>query len=140
MTAHKGVTIRDADTGEVMHRLPTDHCCSGAAFSPNGRWLAVMADAKIELWELATGRQGRSIEGAAGSGGAVRFSSAVFTPDSRYLISVQDGGGFRLWDTFTGQEVRKWPLPGADHIAISPDGRWLAVIAAQDLTVWRRTD
>ena len=146
-TGREGVTIRDAETGKEVRRLPVKDVRALAA-SPNGRWLAVATySKKIELWEADTGRQGRTIEADS--------ESAVFTPDSRSIVSMNDND-LRLFDTFTGREVRKWQVESrsdgtfilewahlqqnlADRIVFSPDGRWL-VVAGYDLTVWKRAE
>lgn len=133
------VTIRDARSGAILHTLPSkSFYCRGAVVSPDGRWLALPDNKKIELWEVATGRQGRTIE--LPENFAASDQGAIFTSDSRYVITV--GPEFLyLWDTFSGSQVRKWPHEGPLRgIAVSPDGQWMAGIAERGITVWRRVE
>jgi WD40 repeat protein len=58
----------------------------------------------------------------------------TFTPDGRYLVTAGDDKVVRVWDWHTGQTVRiirgqaGYGRDGAiGAIAISPDGKWLAV-------------
>lgn len=58
----------------------------------------------------------------------------IVTPDQRYLVSASDDKTIRVWDIATGKEVRKilgQVGPGPEGkifaMALSPDGRWLAV-------------
>jgi WD40 repeat protein len=132
-----GVSIHEAETGKQIQRLGTK--AWPVTFSPDGRWLAAMAGTKMELWEVATGLQGRTIEGGASDASALEFNHAVFTPDSRYIISVNESA-LRLWEVRTGREVHQWPVEGyAGEIALSADGRWL-VLTGTHLTVWRRAE
>ena len=58
----------------------------------------------------------------------------VFTPDGRYVVSAGEDKVIRVWDRRTGTTVRSirgQTTEGQDGkvfaIALSPDGRWLAV-------------
>ncbi len=70
---------------------------------------------------------------------AYTLSTAVFSPDSRLILSAGESGTIRLWDLFTGQLLGDF----AGHqgavldVAFSPDGR-RAVSSGQDgtLRVW----
>ena len=148
-TSDKGVVIRDTVTGKIIQQLPTQHCCAGSAFSPDGRWLAVMntgGPGPMELWEISTGRQRRTFVSPP-LVNHLAFYGAVFTPDAGYIVSFisSDGWdnppGIRILDTFTGREMRKWPAKNPKSIALSPDGRWLALLDHDSsIAVWKRAD
>jgi len=60
--------------------------------------------------------------------------NVAFSPDGRRVASVatdygfQPGGkGMKVWETGTGRIL--YELPGVNHLAWSPDGRWLAAPA-----------
>src|SRR5215472_17215107 len=60
--------------------------------------------------------------------------SITFTPDGKYLVSAGEDKVIRVWDWRTGKTVRTirgQVGPGSEGkvfaMALSPDGRWLAV-------------
>jgi WD40 repeat protein len=149
-TGEEGVTIKDSETGKTIQQLPTGNCCQGAAFSPDGRWLAVTGNRdKIELWEIATGTQRRSFVSPrllnVDLWDRAYFSAVIFTPDSRHIVSLEinDGNEVSIWllDTLTGHDIRKGPLKSPVTMTLSRDGRWLAVLNKDaSVTVWKRPD
>lgn len=102
------------------------------AFSPNGRWLATGSfDGTIILWEVATGREVRTLRGHT-----LGVSSVAFSPDGRWLISGSADKTIKVWEVATGLELRT--LTGhADvttSVEFSPDGKHLAS-ASGDKTI-----
>src|SRR5437588_5318926 len=96
-------------------------------YSPTGNLLASGGkDGTIRLWEgTGTNPEPRAV--LTGNKSAVRL--ARFTPRGNQIVSVCDGGQVQLWDVVTETPVREWSLEKtlAHSIAISPDGRYLAV-------------
>lgn len=133
-------------------RLPADEL-SGAAFSPDGRWLA-FADWDLHLYAFPSQeriasfeRQGIQRPGPLpdrGSAvvGVVRegWSNALFTPDGQTLICGAPSGVIFLWDVPSG-EIRR-ALTGHDGgimaLALNPAGTRL-VSSGYDKTLrlWR---
>ncbi len=147
----EGVTVRDAESGKIIQQLSSKNCCHGAAFSPDDRWLAVMDESndKIELWEVATGRQRRTFVSPPLPSRHLYYYAAVFTPDSAYIVSITKASnneadkyiGIRLLDTLTGRDLHKWPSHDPNAIALSSDGRWLALLDNDSsITIWKRAD
>jgi len=68
--------------------------CSGVAFAPDGRTLAVACeDGAVRLWNLATRR-----EVAVLKHGKAPLRYVVFSPDNQTLVSVAENGTTRFWD------------------------------------------
>jgi RNA polymerase sigma factor (sigma-70 family) len=125
------VFLWDADTGKELHRLVA-HERPGqvyaVAFSSDGKILATGGDHGIRLWETATGRQVRQLEGQLERG-------LAFSPDGKVLASGHGTGEVCLWDVASGQRQgqlqghqkdKDRPLTGVKCVAFSPDGKLLA--------------
>ena len=116
------------------------------AFSPDGKLLlAGREDNKAKLWDAATGRslrvlQGHGLrpEGLDPSGGALeqgigqgrnhikdRVESVAFSPDSKQALTGGDDWTARLWDVATGREIRTFQghIVKVTSVAFSPDGK-----------------
>jgi WD40 repeat protein len=107
---------------------------NSVAFSPDGRLLAsgscgqgnyiiICTQGEIRLWEVASGREVRSL-----SGHTSWVNSVAFSPDGRLLASGSHDKTIKLWEVASGREVRS--LTGhtddVNSVAFSPDGRLLA--------------
>ena len=62
------------------------------------------------------------------------INSLAFTPDGKFIVSASDDKVIRIWDWRAGKTVRTirgQSGPGDEGkiyaMALSPDGRWLAV-------------
>jgi WD40 repeat protein len=100
-----------------------------AAFTPDGRRLAVADGKSIVLHDSMTGKV---VERFAGGhdGNVVRIA---FSPDGTRMISGGDDTKVRLWDMTTGEKLQETPAFGLYativHLTFSPDGTRFAAAA-----------
>ena len=136
------VTLLNADTGtpvRTITRREQSNNVSGIAFTPDGAFLAVEDLYEIRLWDVATGRLVRTLDGR------VTVSALAITPDGKHLLAAvwdNKNRGVPVWDVATGKRVRT--LAGHDHVmtaavAVSPDGRWVATAGGPALNIADRT-
>jgi RNA polymerase sigma factor (sigma-70 family) len=139
---------------------------SGMAVSPDGKLLAAADDPRglinqpspIHLWDRATGKELRQLEGHIGEG---PIRGLAFSPDGKLLASAGTGPGdqsIRLWDVESGKELRRFAKSvdepalrtraaryaaakfrrfagSVDVLAFSPDGKTLAGTGLSDSVV-----
>jgi WD40 repeat protein len=97
------------------------------AFARDGRRIAsASADQSVIVWGAATGRKETTLVGHT-----TRVSGLAFAPGGDWLASVDRDGNVIVWDLAQRQPRLKFTDPGgwmtAECLAVSPDGRWVAV-------------
>jgi RNA polymerase sigma factor (sigma-70 family) len=131
----RGAWLWDVATGNPVRQFlgspPRKDWVRAVAFSPDGKTLATAGPNTIRLWEPATGKELRALEGHGSTVGCIGFS-----PNGRYLVSGSADHTVRLWDTASGQEIRAFRGHEAEvlAVAVSPDGK-LAASGALDHSV-----
>jgi RNA polymerase sigma factor (sigma-70 family) len=122
--------------GPRMERvqLSHGHQVGSVAFSPDGKILATGGrNSTFRLWEMATGKELRQIQGHPGTGLFVAFSL-----DGKLLATAASCGDNPLcvWETATGKELRRFQghLHGVVFVAFGPDSQTL-VSVSNDHTV-----
>lgn len=92
--------------------------CSQTAFSSDGRWLAVLSDRQLLLYEAATGKLVHSLAHDAGC------SWFDFRPDLK-VIAVCTEQAVELWDLTTGTPAGrlKEGVPVATALSYTRDGK-----------------
>ena len=119
------VFIHDVARGQIMAVLPMANVVSAVAFSPDGATLACGTIDKVTLWDVARRREFGAIRGL--KGGAICLD---FTRDGSTLAVSAESQAPQLWDVrqvTAGGHVWKYESNGVQALAISPDGRRLAV-------------
>jgi WD40 repeat protein len=125
--------VWDIETGEELCLLgkPGEDAC-WAAYSPDGKVLAVSFVANIRVWDTTTWKEMVLLQGHQGG-----INHIAFARDTNRLVSGDLRGGLRVWDLTTGNE---WVLEGEQsnvcNVAISPDGSKCATVGDAVLAVW----
>lgn len=125
---------------EIIPQLGHTKGVQAVCFSPDGRLIAsASSDSRVKLWEVATGRELRTLVGHRAE---VHF--VAFSPDGRTLASAGHDNSVRLWDVETARLLRT--LTGFpddqffDSVTFSPDGRLLAgavqILNAATIRLW----
>jgi WD40 repeat protein len=145
-------------SGKVLCQLPrvqltrftARQFCRPVAFSSDGRLVAVLTEDKLvqvvdtmtgnEKYSLGTGTDGERVFQRWEPGGSSRAGDVCFSGDCRFLACWLAGeDGVRIWDMKTGTQ-RLWlrdlgQQGGEAHLALSPDGRLLA-IGNRKIEIW----
>jgi eukaryotic-like serine/threonine-protein kinase len=108
------------------------------SWSPDGKRLATgnVNSCDIQIWESATGRALNTL-----AAGGEDLLAVAWSPDGTRLASGHLGNWARVWDTATGQELRKLQHAGSvSSVAWRRDGKQLATATwAQNVNVWDAT-
>ena len=128
------VGLWDAATGVLCATFPHPGVVHGLAYGPDGSWLvtACLADNRLRIWDVATARPRKEIAIPSGN-----LRSVTVRPDGlRLAVSAFVGEDkvhhLHVYDVESGK--RLFSTIGSVR-AYSPDGRWLAVVNADECTL-----
>ena len=125
----------------------TDTSARSAGFSyhvalvcrDDGKYLAAeTAEANIFLYSPGDPRSGKNLKGHSG-----RMMCLSFTKDAKTLVSLDDGGMIRFWNTDDGKEIAQLSVPAMKDqtlkgnlafVAVAPDAKLLAVTLPDETT------
>lgn len=123
------VYLSNLETGQQQLLHDFKRSVRGAAFSPDGTWLAVgLPDREVGLWHFSGTPSGPAETTRRLKGHPHDVWAVTFSPDGRYLASGSDQGVVILWDAATFE--RRITLRGGAgqirSLSFSPDCRLLA--------------
>jgi WD40 repeat protein len=123
------VGVYDA-AGKRLHRFEADDECVLPAFSPDGRFLVASAPRSLHVWEVASGKEVRTVKGCRGR--------VAFFPGGG-LMACGDMRAVRLFAVPSFKELR--PLEAHNNyyvteLTFSRDGRRLAGALNHGVAIW----
>ena len=129
----------DAATGKILRRFTIPGTKAGLLFAPACRLSAfqIADSAEVRLWDVAASKELRRLKPPE------QFALAGFGPRGRLLALVETHallggntiGAVRLWDTTTGQPLRKLDV-AATELAFAPNGKVVAIPTEGHITLW----
>jgi WD40 repeat protein/uncharacterized caspase-like protein len=119
------LVLLELATGKIVNISGKTSSSRAAAFSPDGKWLAVAnLNRQVKLWDLVSGTE-------TGRFGVADFplTALAFSPDGATLAGA-GAGRVRLWNILNGQSRRDILFDTSElelTVAFNSDGRLLAV-------------
>jgi WD40 repeat protein len=118
--------------GTVRFRHGKSVTC--VAYGPDGKTIASASqDTTIRLWEAATGKEVRVLQGHT-----AEVTCVAFAPDGKTLASVSKDNTIRFWEAAKAKEVRQIKeLPDSTFnrvsaVVFTPDGKTVAASGGDD--------
>ena len=117
------IKVWNLESGNVVQEFAD---IAGICFSHDGRLMGISKDDSIQIVEMASGRLLSSLTDQ-GEKLWARTKTMAFSPDGRFFASTGTDGTIRIWETESGEVVRrlKGHTSGIAAIAYSPDGRFI---------------
>ncbi|MRR15628.1 MAG: hypothetical protein EG826_04120 [Deltaproteobacteria bacterium] len=120
---------------EIFVQMGHASSIQSVAVSPDGRQaISGSFDHVMKLWDVASGREVRTLTGHTG-----KVASIVFSPDGKHVLSGSADKTVRLWDAASGKTLRTFEGHTGDvtSVALSPDGKYaLSGSGDKTLKLW----
>ncbi len=100
------------------------------AYSPDGKFLATAWNNIVKIWDVGTGKEQATLQGHSDS-----IRTLAYALGGKVLITGSADQTVKVWDIATATERASIPGPADGHVALSGDGRTLAMAIAQNETV-----
>jgi WD40 repeat protein len=124
-SAGENIRLWETTTGKPIRILPGS--AVSVAFAPDGKTLASAGGASVRLWDVASGKLLKKIDGK-------RLLRAVtFSPDGNYLAAGDEQAAIRIWNLQTEKEsppIDMQAIAESLSLAFSPDSKTLASAGA----------
>lgn len=130
-----GMTAKAQDSLPLELMVPVGHSSfvNSVDVSPDGQYIisssSGVSDNSIRVWNLANGREIRSIKGQPYGG---------ISPDSKYLITGSASGEVLIWDFESGILMRSFSAGQfqVGALAFSPNGKEIVTAVLGAVKVW----
>jgi serine/threonine protein kinase/dipeptidyl aminopeptidase/acylaminoacyl peptidase len=132
----------DVANGKSLLQLPDRNWMTGAAFSPDGKRLAVTSKTAftmpggVDVSQLDDGRGIRTLRGLAS-----RIERIILSPDGRFLAAIGVDWRVSIWEFASGRLLHILDVPegiSIDNVALafSPNGDRFAFAAGTKALLW----
>ena len=133
-TGHNRLTFWDINTGERLEQVSFDAGLGGVDYTPDGKKLILsLSDGRVPLFDTATHRITRVLEGHTGTVHVARFST-----DGQLAISSASDKTAIIWDVARG--IPKLTLKGHKEevsiVQFSPDGSKILTCGPGAVLLW----
>jgi WD40 repeat protein len=113
--------------------------CLATVVDPAARLVVWVEDfSNLKAWDVAANREKRLDAPPLLQG----WHGLAWLPDKKSVIYISNAGVAEVWDVQENHRVQTIGVPGtfnAPHLALSPDGRWLAALMQPDaVSLWHR--
>jgi WD40 repeat protein len=148
LSGHRQLAVLEAATGKRIRVIELgEQNVTGVCLSPDRRSVftvghefqeaAAQNVQTVKNWDLGTGEMLQSLQFTERSGG----ETFALTPDGRTIVTGGGDGTLHFWDLATGDEVLTYRIDQQriDTLAISPNGKLIAVSASNNVFLWEWT-
>jgi WD40 repeat protein len=138
LLADQSIELLETSSGNPIREFPAPESTefTELALSPDGSRLATVDTAlvpkdrrlvpggtySLRVWNVADGKTSHRLAMSTKPFGAPSLS-----PDGKFVVAPSDDGDLGIWQTLTGKAVAEIEIGGRLNVAVSPDGRLLAV-------------
>ena len=133
------VKLWDVGTGEERRSTSnTSDWYTQAAFSHDGKTLALAGRGVVHLIDTATGKERAAIPGHNGD-----INALTFSPDDLTLATAGADGNARLWDVASGQvqaTLRHGPGYPLGFVGFTPDGATVVTAEGWSVRFWQTSN